>query len=224
MCGRFTQRKPAKALEGHFGVEVPETRPSFNIAPTQNVLAIRGGDAGRDAAWLKWGLVPAWAKDASVGARLINARSETVAEKPSFREAFKKRRCLIPADGFYEWQRTGGRKQPYFFRMKDDRPFGFAGLWERWEGEDGRVLDSCTILTTEANEVLLPVHDRMPVILHPEEYALWLEAGERERALLKELLRPYPADEMVSYPVSALVNSPGNRGAELIAEAPLNSA
>jgi len=224
MCGRFTQRKSAKALEEHFGAEVPEIQPSFNIAPTQNVLAIRGGGGGRDASWLKWGLVPAWAKDTSMGARLINARSETVTEKPSFREAFKRRRCIVPADGFYEWQKKGGRKQPYFFRMKDDRPFGFAGLWERWEGDGGEVLDSCTILTTEANEVLRPVHDRMPVILHPEEYSLWLEAGERERAMLRELLRPYPADEMVSHPVSPLVNSTANRGAELIAEAPVNSA
>ena len=224
MCGRFTQRKSAKALEEHFGAEVPEIQPSFNIAPTQNVLAIRGGDGGRDASWLKWGLVPAWAKDTSMGARLINARSETVTEKPSFREAFKRRRCIVPADGFYEWQKKGGRKQPYFFRMKDDRPFGFAGLWERWEGDGGEVLDSCTILTTDANEVLRPVHDRMPVILHSEEYSLWLEAGERERAMLRELLRPYPADEMVSHPVSPLVNSTANRGAELIAEAPVNSA
>lgn len=224
MCGRFTQRKPAKVIEEHFGVVVPETQPSFNIAPTQNVLAIRAEGDGRDATWLKWGLVPSWAKDPSMGARLINARAETVTEKPSFREAFKKRRCIIPADGFYEWQRREGRKQPYFFRMRDDRPFGFAGLWERWEGEGGEVLDSCTILTTEANEVLRPVHDRMPVILHPEEYSLWLEAHERERAMLRELLRPYPADEMVCYPVSPLVNSPSNRGAELIAEALANSA
>ena len=211
-------------IEEHFGVEVPETQPGFNIAPTQKVLAIREESGERDAAWLKWGLVPSWAKDPSMGARLINARSETVAEKPSFREAFKKRRCIIPADGFYEWQRTEGRKQPYFFQMRDGRPFGFAGLWERWEGEGGELLDSCTILTTEANEALRPVHDRMPVILHPEEYSLWLEAGDRERATLRELLRPYPAEEIVSYPVSPLVNSPSNRGAELIVEVPLNSA
>jgi putative SOS response-associated peptidase YedK len=121
-------------------------------------------------------------------------------------------------------QKTGSGKQPYFFRMRDDGPFGFAGLWERWEGEGGETINSCTILTTEANEVLRPVHDRMPVILHPEEYALWLEAGERERAALKELLRPYTAEEMVGYPVSMLVNSPGSKGAELIAEAPRNSA
>lgn len=128
MCGRFTQRKLAKALEEHFGVEVPETQPSFNIAPTHDVLAIRERDAGREAAWLMWGLVPAWAEAPSPESRFINARSETAAEKRSFREAFKKRCCIIPADGFYEWRKTGSGKQPYFFRMKDDRPFGLVGL------------------------------------------------------------------------------------------------
>jgi putative SOS response-associated peptidase YedK len=131
---------------------------------------------------------------------------------------------LIPADGFYEWQRSGGRKLPFFFRMRDESPFGFAGLWERWEGEGGEVIDSCTILTTEANKVLRPVHDRMPVIVHPEDYSLWLEGDERERTLLMELLRPYPAEEMAGYPVSPLVNSPNNRGAELIEEVQVNSA
>lgn len=224
MCGRFTQRKPAKALEEHFGVELPSIKTSFNVAPTHDVLAVRVVGGGREAAWLNWGLVPSWAEVPSTGSRSINARSETFTEKPSFREGFLRRRCIIPADGFYEWQKTGRGKQPYFFRMRDDRPFGFAGLWERWQGGQGVVLDSCAILMTEANEVLRPVHDPMPVILHPEEYSLWLEAGERERAMLMELLRPYPGEEMVSIPVSTLVNSPGNIGAELIAEVSVNSA
>ena len=159
-----------------------------------------------------------------MGARLINARSETVAEKQAFRQAFKQRRCIIPADGFYEWQRTGGRKQPFFFRMRDERPFGFAGLWERWEGEGGEVINSCAILTTEANEVLRPVHDRMPVILHPDDYGLWLGADARELGIVKEMLRPYPADEMMGYPVGTSVNSPRNHGAELIERAAVNSA
>lgn len=224
MCGRFARKSNPRTLAKEFGVaEVPSVEASYNIAPTHEILAVRQGDDGREMSLFKWGLVPSWAKDISVGARLINARAETVAEKPSFREAYKKRRCLVPADGFYEWQRREGKKQPYFFRMKDERPFGFAGLWERWEGEGGEVLDSCTILTTEANDVLRPVHDRMPVILHPEDYALWLEASERERATLRELLRPYPAEEMTGYPVSTAVNSTRGRGAELIAEAPLNS-
>lgn len=225
MCGRFARKSDPRHLAKEFGVaEVPTVEASYNIAPTHDILAVRQGGDGREMTLFKWGLVPSWAKEASMGARLINARAETVAEKPSFREAFKKRRCVIPADGFYEWQRRGSRKQPYFFRMKDERPFGFAGLWERWEGGDGEVLDSCTILTTEANEALRPVHDRMPVIIHPEDYELWLGAGERERLTLRELLRPYPSEEMAGHPVGMLVNSPSNRGAELISEVPLNSA
>jgi putative SOS response-associated peptidase YedK len=138
--------------------------------------------------------------------------------------SIKRRRCVIPADGFYEWQRTEGRKQPFFFRMRDERPFGFAGLWERWEGEGGRVVNSCAILTTEANEVLRPVHDRMPVILHPDDYELWLGAEARELGLVKEMLRPYPAEEMVGYPVGSGVNSPRNQGAGLLERAAVNSA
>jgi putative SOS response-associated peptidase YedK len=225
MCGRFAQRSDPKRLAKEFKVaEVPQVEARYNVAPTQEILAVRESADGREMTYFKWGLVPSWAKDTSMGARLINARSETVQEKPSFRDAFKKRRCVIPADGFYEWQRTGGKKQPFFFRMRDERPFGFAGLWERWEGEGGEVLDSCTILTTEANEVLLPVHDRMPVILHPDDYPLWLEADERERKLLGELLRPYPAEEMIGYAVSPSINNPRNQGASLIESVAVNSA
>ena len=225
MCGRYAQRADPKRLAKEFKVsEVPGVRPRYNIAPTQEVLAVRESPDGREMTFLKWGLIPSWAKDAAIGAKLINARSETVEEKPSFRDAFRRRRCLIPADGFYEWRKEGGRKQPYFFRHKEERPFGFAGLWDRWEGEDGQVINSCTILTTEANGVLRPVHDRMPVILRPEDYEPWLEAGERERSLLRELLRPYPEEEMTGYPVSPAVNSTRGGGPELIAEAPLNSA
>lgn len=225
MCGRFAQRSDPKQLAKEFKVaEVTPVEARYNIAPTQEILAVRELADGREMAFFKWGLVPSWAKDVSMGARLINARSETVEEKPSFREAFKKRRCIIPADGFYEWQRTGGKKQPFFFRMRDERPFGFAGLWERWEGETGQVINSYTILTTEANEVLRPVHDRMPVILHPDDYPLWLKGDERERALLGELLRPYPAEEMVSYAVSPSINSPRSQGANLIEPAAVNSA
>jgi putative SOS response-associated peptidase YedK len=204
--------------------EVINAGPRYNIAPAQEVLAVHESPDGREMTLYKWGLVPSWAKDASIGAKLINARSETVTEKPSFREAFKRRRCVIPADGFYEWQRAGGRKQPFFFRMRDERPFGFAGLWERWEGEGGKVINSCAILTTEANEVLRPVHDRMPVILHPDDYELWLGAEARELGLVKEMLRPYPAGEMVGYPVGWGVNSPSNQGAGLLERAAVNSA
>jgi len=146
-----------------------------------------------------------------------------IAAKILFATLPKQRRCIIPAGGFYEWQRTEGRKQPFFFRMRDERPFGFAGLWERWEG-DGEVINSCAILTTEANEVLRPVHDRMPVILHPDDYELWLEGDARELDLIKEMLRPYPDEEMVGYPVGTSVNSPRNQGASLIERATVNSA
>jgi putative SOS response-associated peptidase YedK len=217
MCGRFAQRTNARRLAEEFKVrEVPETEPRYNVAPTQEILSIRQAEDEREAVFLKWGLIPSWAKDASIGAKLINARSETVTEKPSFREAFKKRRCIIPADGFYEWQRAGGRKQPYFFQMRDERPFGFAGLWEKWRAEDGQTLETCTILTTEVNEVLRPMHDRMPVILHPEDYELWLREDARRIDSLKELLRPYPSPEMLSHPVSMLVNNTNNVGANLL--------
>ena len=225
MCGRYAQRTDPKRLAKEFKVaEVLNVEPRYNIAPTQEVLAVRESPDGREMTLYKWGLVPSWAKDASVGAKLINARGETVTEKPSFREAFRRRRCVIPADGFYEWQRKNGRKQPFFFRMMDERPFGFAGLWERWEGEGGEVINSCAILTTEANEVLRPVHDRMPVILHPDDYELWLGAEARELGLVKEMLRPYPAEEMVGYPVGRGVNSPRNQGAGLLERAAVNSA
>lgn len=225
MCGRFARKSDPRKLAKDFRVaEAPEAEPSYNIAPTHNILAVREGGEGREMTFLKWGLVPSWAKDASIGARLINARSETVEQKPSFRDAFKRRRCVIPADGFYEWKREGDRKQPFFFRLRDDRPFGFAGLWDRWEGEGGQVINSCTILTTEANGVLRPVHDRMPVILHPDDYELWLGAEARELGLVKEMLRPYPAEEMVGYPVGTGVNSPSNQGAGLLERAAVNSA
>ncbi len=225
MCGRFAQRTSPKTLAKQFQVkEVPNIEARYNIAPTQNILAVQETPDGREMKWLKWGLVPSWAKDASMGARLINARSETVTEKPAFREAFKHRRCLIPSDGFYEWQCTDGKKQPFFFQLKDEQPFGFAGLWDRWTSEDGKVIESCTILTTTANKVLAPVHDRMPVIVHPEDYELWLDEDVRKHELLKDVLQPYPADEMTSYPVSTSINNPREQGARLIERAEINSA
>lgn len=225
MCGRFTLRTPKERIKQEFQLqEEPLVEARFNIAPTQSILAVRQIEDEREVALLKWGLIPSWAKDDSMSARLINARSETVSEKPAFREAFKRRRCIIPADGFYEWKREGKGKQPFFFSMRDGRLFGFAGLWDRWKDEGGRVIESCTILTTEANEVLRPVHDRMPVILHPETYGRWLEDDARAVGSLKELLGPYPASEMTAHPVSAQVNSPRNQGEDLIARAAINSA
>jgi putative SOS response-associated peptidase YedK len=217
MCGRFSNKSSSEKIKREFNVtEVPTVAPRYNIAPTQNIIAINQEAGEREAKTFKWGLVPSWAKDTLIGARLINARSETVTEKPSFREAFKRRRCIIPADGFYEWQRAGGRKQPYYFSMKDGRPFGFAGLWDRWKTPEGGVLETCTILTTGANEKVTVVHERMPVILSPSDYDLWLDEDVRKLELLKELFRPYPSAEMSSYPVSTLVNSIRNDGAELI--------
>jgi putative SOS response-associated peptidase YedK len=172
------------------------------------VLAVREPD-GREATFLKWGLVPRWAKDPAVGNRLINARAETVTEKPSFRDAFKRRRCLVPLDGFYEWSRRGDRKRPFYFHMRDGEPFAVAGLWEVWEG-DGGPLETCTLLTTGANELLAPYHDRMPVILRPEDYDRWLDADISRPELLLPLLRPYSPEEMAAYPVGLLVNSPSN--------------
>jgi putative SOS response-associated peptidase YedK len=210
MCGRFAQRSLARKVAKQFKVEeVPPLAERYNVAPAQNVLTVREASGGREATFLKWGLVPRWAKDPGIGNKLINARSETVTEKPSFREAFASRRCLVPLDGFYEWARRGDRKRPFYFHMRDGEPFAIAGLWERWEGEGG-PLETCTLLTTEANELLAPYHDRMPVILRPEDYEVWIDPDVREREMLTRLLRPYPHAGMSAYAVSALVNSPAN--------------
>lgn len=225
MCGRFTQRKPKEVIAKQFGVDVDdELEPRFNVAPTQRVAAVRAaqGGGGREFVPLKWGLIPSWAKDASMGAKLINARSETVTEKPSFREAFKRRRAIIPADSIFEWRRTEGRKQPYYFQMRDGSLFGFAGLWDSWRNEEGDVVETCSILTTGANDIFRPVHERMPVVLHPESYDEWLSDDPRGVESLKELLRPYPSSEMIAYPVSPGVNSPQNQGEELIEQITVN--
>jgi putative SOS response-associated peptidase YedK len=222
MCGRFAQKSPTKKIAKKFEVEdVPPLAERYNVAPSQAVLAVRDTSGGREASFLKWGLVPRWAKDAAIGNRLINARSETVAEKPSFREAFSRRRCLVPADGFFEWSRRGDSKRPFYFHMRDGEPFAIAGLWERWEGE-GEVLETCTLLTTGANDLLAPYHDRMPVIVRPEDYDLWLDVGVKGAELLN-LLRPYSHEGMGAYAVSPLVNSPSNddpRCVESIADGP----
>lgn len=209
MCGRYTQTQSAEAIAKAFQVEiVPPMPPRYNVAPTQLVgTVLQTIEASeRQFRVLRWGLIPSWAKDPAIGNRLINARSETVAEKPSFRSALRYRRCLIPADGFYEWQRQDGKKQPYYFHLRDHQVFGFAGLWEHWQSPVGEIIETCTILTTEANEVLHPIHDRMPVILHPDDYDTWLDPELTSAAKLQPLLRPYPAAEMDCYAVSTLVN------------------
>jgi putative SOS response-associated peptidase YedK len=217
MCGRFTLRVKPQAIAAEFGLaSVPLLEPRYNIAPTQPVAAVRLDPAtgARRLDLLRWGLVPAWADDPSIGNRLINARAETVAERAAFRQAFLARRTIVIADEFYEWGRRGdGCKQPFLIRRRDDRPFGFAGLWEHWERQDGAV-ESCTVITTEANTLVQPIHSRMPVILKPEDYRFWLDPANRDRVTLGELLVPCPADELVAYPVSMLVNAAANDRAE----------
>jgi putative SOS response-associated peptidase YedK len=213
MCGRFTLSTPAQTLQKLFDLpEVPELSPRYNIAPSEMLATVRlpEGKPSRELALLRWGLIPPWAEDPDVGNRMINARAETVATSPAFRGAFRRRRCLVPADGFYEWQRQGRHKQPYYLHMRDGSPFAFAGLWEHWKGPEGKVIESCTLITTEPSDLVRPVHNRMPVILAPDDYALWLDPGVQDVEPLKALLRPYPPEQMEAYPVSQMVNSPAN--------------
>lgn len=219
MCGRFALIVDASVLAGVFDVDPPrQLTPRFNIAPTQPVPIIRSTREGsRECSMVRWGLVPSWAKDERIGARMINARGETVGEKPSFRSAAKTRRCLIPADGFYEWARTPEGKQPHFIHFADGRTFAFAGLWERWQKGDSGPLDTCTIITTRPNELIAPLHDRMPVILPSDRHAEWLEPAPLAPELLQELLSPHPPGDMEAYPVSTFVSNPRNEGPECIA-------
>ncbi len=219
MCGRFALLAPGEVLAKFFNIEsVPDPLPArYNIAPTQPVLALRLATDGqqREFALFRWGLVPSWSKDLKMGARMINARSETAREKPAFRAAFKRRRCLIPASGFYEWQAINGRKQPMYIHPQDGALFAFAGLWELWQGADGSELETCTILTTTPNELMAPIHNRMPVIVANEDFSMWLDPGPRPDDAL-HLLRPFPPEKMVAYPVSTLVNSPANDSPDCI--------
>jgi putative SOS response-associated peptidase YedK len=208
MCGRFTLSSSAEDIAEAFGVRPPsELRPRYNIAPSQPSLVLKASGGARVLAWHRWGLVPPWAADLAIGNRLINARAETAADKPAFRAALRRRRCLIPASGFYEWAQAGKQKQPYLFALRDRRPFAFAGLWERWDKGGEEVL-SCAILTTGANDVLRPVHDRMPVIVPADAYDRWLDPAVQDPAAVADLLAPYPAGEMAATPVSRRVNNP----------------
>ena len=236
MCGRFTLKTAVGELAERFGLpERPDLEPRYNIAPTQPVATVLVLTGEREFRLMRWGLVPPWAKDLSVGSRMINARAETVAEKPAFRSALRARRCLIMADGFYEWQRTGTVKQPYYVAMADGRPFAFAGLWERWQGSPkagesalgtpsppggGEAVESCTIITTDANQLVAAFHERMPVILDAEAFELWLDPAVTDPARVLPLLRPYPAGKMLAWPVSTAVNRPGHESGELIKPAP----
>jgi putative SOS response-associated peptidase YedK len=223
MCGRYTLLATADDLAEEFAFGEPITlAPRYNVAPSQDVPVVRLSepDRKRRLEALHWGLVPHWAKDPKIGYRTINARAETVATQPAFRDAFRKRRCIVPANGFYEWQRVVVRgkeaKQPYYVHRKDGRPMGLAGLWDRWVAPDGEVLESFTIVTTEANELVQALHNRMPVILRPEDYALWLDPAARIEQL-RPLLAPCPSDWLEATPVSREVNNPRNDGPGCIA-------
>ncbi|MBX3015310.1 MAG: SOS response-associated peptidase [Caldilineaceae bacterium] len=226
MCGRFTLDASPEQLATLFDLpEAPVLVSRYNIAPTQPVGVVRinpqAAQAGQhEWALTYWGLIPSWAKDPAIGARMINARSETVTEKPAFRAAFKRRRCLVPTSGFFEWQKQGKTKQPYYITTPDRSPFAIAGLWEYWEGADGSALESCTLLTTSANALMEPLHDRMPVIVQPQDYAQWLGTGRdatpQELDQLQHLLRPYADDGLVAYPVSTYVNNARNEGVDCI--------
>ena len=225
MCGRFTLTvNPADLQDAFTNYTFPARfAPRFNIAPTQPVLAIPN-DGKNEASFFLWGLIPMWAKDPSIGNRLINARGETIAEKPSFRGSLKYKRCLILADGFYEWKTVKGRKSktPYFIHMKDRKPFAFAGLWDSWNGPDGSQIRTCTIITTEPNELMSIIHDRMPVILQQRDYSKWLDEAPQTHEALKPLIKPFPADRMDAYPVSSLVNKPANDSPKLVVPTPVS--
>ena len=214
MCGRFTLTVQLKDLRRRFNAldeDSLEVRPRFNIAPTQTIPVIRREAEGRKIRKLRWGLIPRWAKEASIGQRMINARSETLTEKPSFRPLLYRHRCLIPADGYYEWSKTDtGKKQPYRIIIGDGELFAFAGLWDRWVSPEGKAVETFTIITTQANEKLSRIHHRMPVILPRSAEDLWLDPEVRDPNFLRELLVPYPDDSIGLYPVSTLVNSPRN--------------
>ena len=211
MCGRFSQTATPDVIADQFEVnEPPLFKPRYNIAPSQQVATIRLNPeaAKRECVMLRWVLIPSWAKDPKIGNQCINAKGETVAEKPSFRAAFKKRRCLVIADGFYEWQLQGKQKQPMWIGLKSKRPFAFAGLWEHWTPAEGEPIESCTIITTEPNKLMQNIHNRMPVILTPHDYDLWLDPTMQQVETVKPLLRPFTSEELVAYPVSTLVNNP----------------
>jgi putative SOS response-associated peptidase YedK len=221
MCGRFKLEAKSGRLAEEFDLDAePELIPRYNIAPTQPVLTVVQDrkEPVRHARNMRWGLVPSWAADLSIGNSLINARSENILEKPAFKEAFRKRRCLIPADGFYEWKRAGAAKQPYHFGRADGGVLAFAGVWDRWKSPQGIWIESCSILTTDANALLKDVHDRMPVIVPPEQYAVWLDPAVEDSPDLKQILQPFDARQMKGYPVSKTVNSPNNESPECAAE------
>ena len=219
MCGRYAFFSPAEAVRRTFALDFsPELTPRYNIAPTQSVPALRAAEEGsRALVMLHWGLVPRWAKERAIGNRMINARCETLAEKPAYRDAFRRRRCLVLADGWYEWQAATGGKQPWFVRLRDPRPIAFAGLWERWKDPArGELLESCTIVTTDASESIRKIHDRMPVILPEQSWDRWMDPAFSDTETLSGILGPYDPKALKAWQVSRLVNTPRNEGPKLI--------
>jgi len=213
MCGRFSLRTTLEEVSRNFDAAadaIEDWVPRYNIAPTQDVIAARPAGSGRELVLFHWGLIPSWYDDPSTGGRFINARAESAHIKPTFRDAFWSRRCLIGADGFYEWRAIDGVKQPYYIRRVDGRSFGFAGLWERWSRGSRDAIESCTILTTRPNAVVEPLHDRMPVIIWPDDYDRWLDPMEADLDELQAMFEPIPAEELTAYPVSRIVNDPWN--------------
>ncbi len=219
MCGRFALYSDPLTLARRFAAEAPaDLTPRYNVAPTQSIPIVRVEEGQRRFALARWGLIPHWAKDMDTGYSTINARAETVASKPAFRSAFRHRRALIPASGYYEWETKPGSKLkcPWFISLRDREPMAFAGLWERWRSPEGDELESCSIIVTDANELTRKIHDRMPVVLAPDNWDAWLDPETTNAEGLQSLLRPYPAEGMVAWPVSTVVNSPRNDSAECV--------
>ncbi|MGC6589118.1 SOS response-associated peptidase [Paenibacillus sp. Dod16] len=226
MCGRFTLTSDLSEIVDTFDVSSVkyEYKARYNIAPSQTIAAINGSSGKRVLEGYRWGLVPFWAKDIKIGYKMINARAETIQSKPAFRHLITRNRLIILSDGFFEWKREGkDKKQPYRFQIKSKGVYGFAGLYDEWKHPDGEILRSCTIITTKPNDLVANVHDRMPVILDNKAVDVWLDPEVTDKDKLQELLSPFPADNMLSYPVSAAVGNVKNTGSELIDEIPLNS-
>lgn len=225
MCGRFARYSLSRKLERYFNLKIPfEITPNYNVAPTQEIPVIIRDEGGRQLKMRRWGLVPFWAKDISIGSRMINARVETITSKPAFKAAIKHRRCLIPADGFYEWKGRAGDKQPFYFCRPSEEPLAFAGLWEVWTDKDAppeaRPYKSCAIITTDASDSVRDVHDRMPLILKPEAYDEWLDPENKEPRKIEEILKRGCMQDLKRYPISRRVNNIGNNSKECIEPLP----
>ena len=220
MCGRYSLTTAPEAMRRLFGTRGPLANlpPRYNIAPTQDAPVVRPAEdgGGRELVMLRWGLVPSWSRGPDSRYSMFNARAETVADKPAFRAAFRARRCLVPASGFFEWRKLGRAKQPYHIGVEGRAAFALAGLWDRWAGGEGEAIQSFTIIVTEANELIRPLHERMPVIIDPADYGLWLEGGAEAADRARALLKPYPAEAMAAYAVSARVNNPRHDDAQCL--------